>query len=256
MKNVPRDSQQSSYIPRAIISTGGARIHAGEQQIEVITIWLGLTSRAYLVRQHGAVLVDTGVPGREGAIVTRMKEAGIHPHDLRLIILTHGHADHAGSARALRELSGAPVAVHRDDASMVRSGRQGALVPTGTAGLVLAAVYGRKGSAHFPPFEPDILLGDSFALNEYGIRGEVIHTPGHTAGSVSLLLGNGDAIVGDLIFPKIPTGRPGLPFFAGDLEEVRASIGKVLAFQGGTIYPGHGGPFSAAEIRRCFPGIT
>jgi len=250
VKNVPRDSQQSSYIPRAIISTGGARIHAGEQQIEVITIRLGLTSRAYLVRQHGAVLVDTGVPGREGAIVARMKEAGIHPHDLRLIILTHGHADHAGSARALRELSGAPVAVHRDDASMVRSGRQGALVPTGTAGLVLAAVYGRKGSAHFPPLEPDILLGDSFALNEYGIRGEVIHTPGHTAGSVSLLLGNGDAIVGDLVFPAIPTGRPGLPFFADDLEEVRASIGKVLAFQGGTIYPGHGGPFSTSDVKK------
>ena len=111
-------------------------------------------------------------------------------------------------------------------------------------------LYGRKGSAHFPPLEPDILLGDSFALNEYGIRGEVIHTPGHTAGSVSLLLGNGDAIVGDLVFPAIPTGRPGLPFFADDLEEVRASIGKVLAFQGGTIYPGHGGPFSTSDVKK------
>lgn len=183
-----------------------------------------------------------------------MKEAGIHPQDLRLILLTHGHADHAGSALALRDLSGAPVAVHRNDVSMVRSGRQATLVPTGTAGLVLGAVYGRKGSAHFPSLEPDILLGDSFALNEYGIRGEVIHTPGHTAGSVSLLLGNGDAIVGDLVFPTIPTGSPGLPFFAEDPDEVRASIGKVLAFQGGTIYPGHGGPFSSSRVRQCFPG--
>jgi len=227
---------------------------SGEQPIEVIPVRLGLTSRAYLVRQHGVILVDTGKPGREGAIIARMKESGISPDDIRLILLTHGHADHAGSARALRDRTGAPVAVHREDVPMVRSGRQGALNPIGTAGFVLGAVYGRKGSAHFPPLEPDIILGDSFALNEYGIRGEVIHTPGHTAGSVSILLGNGDAIVGDLIFPTIPTGRPGLPFFADDPDEVRASIGKVLAFQGGTIYPGHGGPFSASHLRRCFPG--
>jgi len=229
-------------------------MYSGEQPIEVIPLRLGLTSRAYLVRQHGVALVDTGIPGREGAIVARMKESGVSPDDIRLILLTHGHADHAGSARALRDLSGAPVAVHREDAHMVRSGRQGALNPIGTAGYVLGAVYGRKGSAHFPPLEPDIILGDSFSLNEYGIRGEVIHTPGHTAGSVSLLLGNGDAIVGDLVFPTIPNGRPGLPFFADDPDEVRASIGKVLAFQCGTIYPGHGGPFSAAHLRRCFPG--
>ncbi len=228
-------------------------MHLGEQPIEVIPVRLGLTSRAYLVRQHGVALVDTGIPGREGAIVARMKESGISPDEIRLILLTHGHADHAGSARALRDLSGAPVAVHREDAPMVRSGRQGALNPTGTAGFILRAVYGRKASAHFPPLEPDIILADSFSLNEYGIRGEVMHTPGHTAGSVSLLLGNGDAIVGDLVFPTIPSGRPGLPFFADDPDEVRASIGKVLAFQDGTIYPGHGGPFSAAQLRRYFP---
>jgi len=101
------------------ITTGGTfRMQDTEQTIEIFTIQIGMISRSYLVRQQGVILVDTGVPGSLETILSNMKPAGVSPSHFRLILLTHGHADHAGSARALRDLTGAPVAVHRDDAYM------------------------------------------------------------------------------------------------------------------------------------------
>lgn len=221
-----------------------------ELPVEVIPIRLGPTGRAYLVRQHGVILVDTGTPGSEATIIQRMKESGISPSDIRLILLTHGHADHAGSARTLRDLTGAPVAIHRDDAPLVRSGNQGPLVPTGIPGMILGKYFSAKKRSLFPPVDPDILIGDSFGLHEYGIRREVIPTPGHTRGSVSLLLTNGDVIVGDLIMPSIPGGTPAPPFWAEDLSQLIESVRKVVAFQDGKIYTGHGGPFTANQVRQ------
>ena len=88
-------------------------------------------------------------------------------------------------------------------------------------------------------------------LAECGIPGRVIHTPGHTAGSVSVLLETGDALVGCMAHSGFPFRlSPGLPIFAEDLEKLRKSW-KLLLDQGAkTIYPAHGEPFSADIIRR------
>lgn len=214
--------------------------------IEVIPLKLGMT-RAFIIRHDGVMLVDTGYPGSGEAILAAMEEHGIRPHELRLILLTHGHGDHAGSAALLREKTGAPVAVHRNDAGKVREGVQGCLKPTGLTGRILGPVMGRDAS--FPPCEPDILIGDEMPLHEYGIPGLVVATPGHTPGSVSVVLSSGDALAGDLIFPQIPSGRPGLPFWADDPDEVRQSIRKLLGYQPSRIYLAHGEVQPAGKIR-------
>ncbi|MCX6681538.1 MAG: hypothetical protein NTY71_00930 [Methanoregula sp.] len=74
--------------------------------------------------------------------------------------------------------------------------------------------------------------------------------PGHSAGSISVILENGDAFTGDLIFPSIPSGKPCLPFWADDPAEVYASVRKLLAYQPKIMYPGHGRPFSADAVRQ------
>lgn len=209
---------------------------------EVHRIRLGITN-AYLVRQEGAMLIDTGYPGSEDAILEAAEGLGIAPGEIRLILLTHGHGDHAGSAQRLRQMTGAKVAVHANDAEKLRNGHQGPLHPTCISGRLMRLLIGGEKNARFPPLEPDILIADRYDLRAFGIDGTVIPTPGHTSGSVSVRLAGGDIIVGDAVFPQIPFGEPGLPFFADALDEAKRSIGIILAGKPARIHPGHGDPF-------------
>lgn len=73
---------------------------------------------AHLIRgDRGCVLVDAGLPGSEVRIATVLSKHGLSFKDIKLIVVTHAHVDHAGSAYALRELAQAPIVAHVDDAN-------------------------------------------------------------------------------------------------------------------------------------------
>jgi glyoxylase-like metal-dependent hydrolase (beta-lactamase superfamily II) len=104
---------------------------------------------------------------------------------------------------------------------------------------------------HIRAAEVDIVLKDKeFSLNNYGIEGKVIHTPGHSSGSVSMLLDTGEAFVGDLAMNKFPLRlTPGLPIFAEDWPKLIESWQKLLDLGVKIVYPAHGKPFSADIIK-------
>ena len=110
----------------------------------------------------------------------------------------------------------------------------------------------RGKESHIPATNVDIVLGDGdFPLTEYGIPGKIVYTPGHSIGSVSVLLETGDAFVGDLAMSGFPVVTPGLPILAENMQKVKASW-KVLLDQGAkTIYPAHGKPFSVDIIQKA-----
>lgn len=222
--------------------------------IDIIPVPLKMAS-AFIIRDKGTILVDSGYPGSEDTILEKLNEIGGSPKDIRLIVLTHGHADHAGSAAALREKTGAKIAVHRLDADKVREGMEGELHPIGFTGRILRLFFSLMTNSRYPALEPDILIDESLELEEYGVRGRVIHTPGHSPGCVSVLLESGDAIAGDLIFPSIPSEKPSLPFWADDLAEARRSIKKLIDIAPGKIYIAHGRAYSSAEVKESFSSL-
>ena len=105
---------------------------------------------------------------------------------------------------------------------------------------------------HIPKFEVDIIAEDKeLSLAEYGIPGRIIPTPGHSWGSVSVLLDSGDVFVGDLAMNLFPLRlNPGLPVFGDDMAIVKNSWKKLLDRDVKTIYPAHGNSFPSQIMRK------
>ena len=156
----------------------------------------GTNSFAFLDADGQVALVDCGMSFAPPRIVAGLAAFGRHPKDVTRIVLTHAHADHAGGAAKIRARTGAPVAVHADDAGYARRGEIPPTDTSRTTGRLLA----RFGVKRFSPLEVGQELRDGDELDVAGgLR--VVHTPGHTPGHVSLLHpGSGVLVTGDCIF--------------------------------------------------------
>jgi len=208
---------------------------------------------AYIVRGERSIIVDTGVPGYGPRILKTMSRHGIRPEDISLIIITHGHHDHTGSAAYLREKTGASVAIHRSDVEALRTGINPPLRGVGGKGRFMVALSKMIKMPAVQGVEPQILVDQEMDLADYGIEGKIIPAPGHTAGSISVLLAGGCALVGDMIFGGLVRKHsPGFPYFCQDAEAASKSIADIIDRKPKIFYAGHGGPFTGGQVWRKF----
>ena len=155
-----------------------------------------INSYAFVEADGAVTLVDCGLKRAPGRIVAGLRAIGRHPGDVRRIVLTHAHTDHAGGAAELAARTGAPVAVHDGDAAAVEAGRHPPYDPSVRA----ARVLGRLPGGRFPPVRVDERLTDGQVLDG-GLR--IVATPGHTPGSICLLHEpTATLIVGDTLFHR------------------------------------------------------
>ena len=141
------------------------------------------------------------------------------------ILLTHGHFDHTIALDTLRKATKVCAYVHKNDAIMLTDGRKNAYYD----------FYGKE--SRYAPAEHLIEDADVIRLGDEKLT--VIHTPGHTGGSVCFL-GDGFLVTGDTLFAD-SIGRTDL--WSGSMEEIRASLEKLRELSPTlTIYPGHGAP--------------
>ncbi len=196
-----------------------------------------------------SILIDTGPPGSEATIIRTCTELGIGESDISLILLTHAHSDHFGSAAALRERLGIPVAIHADDAKWVRIGKNPPIRITEKISVEAKELIKERSAAPYPPCTVDLEFTNGELLRKYGAKMTVIGTPGHTAGSVSLVFDNEAAIIGDLVAGRIAQPRfPRRPFFADCPALVREALDKLLALGVHSFHASHGGPFTRRRI--------
>ena len=171
-----------------------------------------------LVSGDEIVLIDAGV-------YPDVLEATLKRRDLRLkaVLLTHGHFDHILAVGFIKEKYDVPVYIHENDAEMLLDGYKNAY-----------SVFFR---GEWDGEEADVLLKDGDKIEFFGEEIEVIHTPGHSEGSVCFKIGN-NLFTGDTIFSR-GTGRCDL--YGGDDDKIRASIARLDELSDDmNIYPGHG----------------
>ena len=219
----------------------------------VHSIRLG-TSNIHLIQgRTGYVLVDAGNRGRESRLLRCLNRLDVNPGNINLIVVTHVHFDHVGSLAAIQNICQCPVAVNELEKDLLEEGK--VVLPEGTNALGKAATYlGRKlkpGFLNFDAVRPDILIDGSFPLDDFGLPGGMIYpTPGHTAGSISVVLKTGQAFVGDMAVNLFGGIMPIIfPAFANDIPRLYQTWQEMLDRNPSMVYVAHGPAFPASRLR-------
>lgn len=193
-------------------------------------------SNCYIVGSQSnkeGMIIDPGDEAKR--ILKKVEELKL---DIKLIVLTHGHIDHTGALKEVREATGAEVAVHTDDAQSLGWG------------VSLISVL-MPGLSYPTPPPPDRLLKDGDSIDIGDLHFLVLHTPGHTSGGICLL-GEGVVFSGDTLF-NYGIGRSDLP--GGSHSQLMDSLQtKLMTLPDDTIvYPGHGPETTIGAERRGNP---
>ena len=157
-----------------------------------------------------------------------------------VLILTHAHFDHAGNARTIKEKYNAVVIVHKEEADYLSRGEN--VIPGGTTFVTrhMVNLFGEWvfSKLRYEGCLYDITVDEQFDLTTYGLNARIIHTPGHTPGSMSVIVDDEIALVGDAMFGVFRGSV--FPPYACDTKQLIRSWGKLLETGCLLFIPSHG----------------
>jgi hydroxyacylglutathione hydrolase len=207
---------------------------------------------SYLVsHSKGLILVDCGFYKHSDQLIQNIRSLEIHERTIDYLLLTHTHFDHCQSAAGISKKINAQIIVHSAEAYNLITGNSP--LPNGVSFLpkliVAAANKLFPGKSKIPAVEPNILVQSRTTL--FGTDSlQIIHTPGHSTGSISLLVDDEIAICGDAAFGVFPNRA--MPLFADDIDDLSESWGTLLETNCQLFLPGHGRPISRKTLEREF----
>ena len=196
---------------------------ASEVATNVYQVSLPGTS-VFMLLDDAVTIVDAGWRGTGRGVLESLARLGRQSSEVSNIVVTHHHTDHLGDAAYLSEMCSAPVAVHQDEAPFV----QGEMEPPSpfTNRVVGRLMSPLLASRRPKPVAVDRRLADGDLLGGGAVK--VVHSPGHTPGSISIHLPRtGLLMVGDAL--EYRRGRLGLPssHFTADMAQAKQSIRKL-----------------------------
>ncbi|MBK9388725.1 MAG: MBL fold metallo-hydrolase [Bacteroidetes bacterium] len=214
------------------------KIWKTSQGYKVIRVIAGRSNVFLLTDGKNNILIDTGPGFMWKTLEMRLKQSGVNTIDY--LILTHTHYDHAENAWRIREKYKAKVIVHRSEAEYLASGDN--ILPQGTNWFsrLLVRIFIKKFNsfARYTPCSYDLLIDSFYDLKDPGFNAYILHTPGHTPGSLSVIIGHEIALVGDTMF-GIFRGSV-FPPFANDVRSLVKSWGDLLETGCNIFLPSHG----------------
>ncbi|MDQ1251948.1 MAG: hydroxyacylglutathione hydrolase [Euryarchaeota archaeon] len=218
----------------------------------IITISMG-HSNSYLIVSGGrGILVDGGTAQKITNIQTALEKNKLNFSDIVLIVLTHTHSDHVGSLAEIKEKSSAKVLVHAAEKGYLERG----ITPFPRGTMWFSKIISGIGKtllvskSKYTPVYPDIIIKGEYDLDKFIPGARIIPTPGHTDGSISLVIKNEAAFVGDALFNIIPGTV--FPPFANNIPELLKSWEKLIAIGCRTFYPGHGKPIPLQKLKDSY----
>ena len=220
---------------------------------------LGWTQCYLLPCTGGYLLIDTDYAKYYRRFARKLDNLGIALSDIKYLLLTHHHDDHAGFAAELVRATGCQVIAHRHAVRPLSLGRsEGTDHPVNRRSRATLALYTLFHTEYrFPPLTlsgRDIVMEDDneSLLKGIGIDGVVLYTPGHTGDSISVLRSDGSAFVGDAAMNFLRwTGMGHRPIVVENIRIVYESWQKLRERGARVVYPSHGRPFSATELGTC-----
>ena len=217
---------------------------------QIIQILSGRSNVFLLTNGRKNILIDTGPARKWEKLNSNLKSLNINKLDF--LILTHTHFDHVANSFNLKTYYDPKVVVQRKEELYIRNGAN--KFPRGTNPITrfLINVIGDKISDkyNFTPCQPDILFDSTFNFNELGFNAYLLQTPGHSIGSVSLIVDNEIAIVGDAMFGVFKSSI--FPPFADNPKVMIDSWGKLLETNCSIFIPAHGSENNREKVRRNY----
>jgi glyoxylase-like metal-dependent hydrolase (beta-lactamase superfamily II) len=205
---------------------------------KIYQVLSGRSNVFLLAANERNILIDTGTKNKWNRLKKKLIHLNIHKIDY--LIVTHAHFDHAGNAAKVKDYFGTSVIVHRTEASCLISGKNSNTNGSNIFTRFLFHIAANKiiAKLKYPPCRCDILMDSVFDLKTLGLNAYILHTPGHTTGSVSVIIDNEIAIAGDTLFGVFYGSV--YPPFAKDVAEMIHSWGKLIATNCHLFIPSHG----------------
>lgn len=217
---------------------------------KITTVLSGRTNVFLLSNGEKNILVDTSISLFWKKLDKRLHELNVHHIDY--LIITHTHFDHVANTKKIKDKYKAIVIVHQYEAEYLASGKN--IIPGGTNlyTCTIVKLFGRLFGymVQHEPCRGDIIIDSTYDLNKLGFNANIIHTPGHSSGSVSIIIDDEIALVGDAMLSIFKQSV--LPPFADNVIQLIGSWGKLLKTNCSIFIPSHGKECSRALLEKDY----